>query len=108
MSAQVAVILPIALPLATMAVLVLAWKSIPAQKIIGVGGSTLLLISAAALWWQVDRNDILVLQVGNWPAPFGITLVADRLSAIMVLLAGLTGLVLARRRGGGARQSVVA
>ncbi len=89
MIAQIAVILPIALPLATMAVLLLAWKSIAAQKVIGMVGSTLLMMSAAALLWLVDRDGILVLQVGSWPAPFGITLVADRLSSIMVMLAGL-------------------
>jgi multicomponent Na+:H+ antiporter subunit D len=27
------------------------------------------------------------VQVGNWPAPFGITLVADLFGAIMVVLA---------------------
>lgn len=89
MIAQVAIILPIALPLATMAMLLLAWNSVAAQKVIGVVGSALLLLSAAALMWLVDRDGILVLQVGNWPPPFGITLVADRLSSIMVMLAGL-------------------
>lgn len=89
MMAQVAMILPIIVPLATMAVLLLAWKSIAAQKVIGVVGSGLLLLSAAALMWLVDRDGILVLQAGSWPAPFGITLVADRLSSIMVMLAGL-------------------
>ncbi|WP_372899308.1 hypothetical protein, partial [Stieleria sp.] len=69
--------------------LLLSLKSIPAQKVIGVVGSTGLLLSAATLAWLVDRDGILVLQAGNWPAPFGITLVADRLSSIMVLLAGL-------------------
>src|SRR6185503_16859542 len=29
--------------------------------------------------------------LGNWPAPFGIVLVADRLAAVMVLLATLLG-----------------
>ena len=33
-----------------------------------------------------------VAQTGAWPAPFGITLVADLFSAIMVVLAGLVGL----------------
>ncbi len=89
MNAQVAVVLPIVLPLATMTVLLLTWKSIVAQKVIGVVGSTLLLMSATALLWLVARHNILVLQVGSWPAPFGITLVADRLSSIMVMLAGL-------------------
>jgi multicomponent Na+:H+ antiporter subunit D len=89
MNAQIAVILPIAVPLAAMAISLLAWKSITAQKIIGVTGSSLLLLSAAVLLWLVNRDGILVLQVGSWPAPFGITLVADRLSSIMVMLAGL-------------------
>jgi len=89
MIAQFAVILPGALPLAAMAMLLLAWKSVAAQKVIGLAGSTLLLMSAALLLWLVDRDGILVLQVGAWPAPFGITLVADRFSSIMVMLAGL-------------------
>ncbi|MGH1478997.1 MAG: proton-conducting transporter membrane subunit, partial [Geminicoccales bacterium] len=33
--------------------------------------------------------------MGNWPAPFGITLVADLFSAVMVLAAGLVGLAVA-------------
>ncbi|HYX64104.1 MAG TPA: monovalent cation/H+ antiporter subunit D, partial [Burkholderiales bacterium] len=33
-----------------------------------------------------------VYPLGSWPAPFGIVLVADRLSALMVLLASLLGL----------------
>ena len=86
---NLAIVLPIVLPLFTMALLLLAWKSVTAQKIIGVTGSALMLLSAAILISLVDRHGMLVLQVGNWPAPFGITLVADRLSSIMVMLAGL-------------------
>jgi multicomponent Na+:H+ antiporter subunit D len=33
-----------------------------------------------------------VVQVGGWPAPFGITIVADLFSALMVLLASMMGL----------------
>ena len=32
-----------------------------------------------------------MLQVGGWPAPFGITLVADLLSAVMVVMVGVIG-----------------
>lgn len=32
------------------------------------------------------------MQIGSWPAPYGITVVADLFAAIMVLLAGLMGL----------------
>lgn len=89
MSSEVAVIFPIALPLATMVISLLTWKSVAAQKWTGMVGSTLLFASAAVLMWLVQRDGILVMQVGDWPAPFGITFVADRLSSIMVLLAGL-------------------
>ena len=89
MSSEVAVIFPIALPLATMVISLLSWKSMAAQKWTGIVGSTLLFASAAVLMVLVHRDGILVMQVGNWPAPFGITFVADRLSSIMVLLAGL-------------------
>jgi multicomponent Na+:H+ antiporter subunit D len=37
-------------------------------------------------------DGILTLQAGGWPAPFGITLVADLLGAIMVVLTALMGL----------------
>lgn len=89
MSSEVAVIFPIALPLATMVISLLTWKSVAAQKWTGMVGSTLLFASAAVLMGLVQRDGILVMQVGDWPAPFGITFVADRLSSIMVLLAGL-------------------
>ena len=36
---------------------------------------------------RVDADGIAVVQAGDWPAPIGITLVADRLSAIMLLTA---------------------
>jgi multicomponent Na+:H+ antiporter subunit D len=44
---------------------------------------------------DVWRNGIQVAQMGNWPAPYGITLVADLFGAIMVLLAGIIGLAAA-------------
>ena len=34
-------------------------------------------------------GDIQVYELGDWPAPFGIVMVLDRLSAMMVLLTAL-------------------
>jgi len=82
-------VLPIVIPLATMGVLLLARKSLTTQKVLGVVGSFALLAAGIALLVSVRRDGILVLNVGSWPAPFGITLVADLLSGIMVLLASL-------------------
>lgn len=42
--------------------------------------------------FQVDQNGIQVTQLGNWQAPYGIILVADLFSAVMVTLAGFMGL----------------
>jgi multicomponent Na+:H+ antiporter subunit D len=40
---------------------------------------------------RVNHAGIQVLQVASWPAPFGITLVADLLSALMAMTASLIG-----------------
>ncbi len=41
---------------------------------------------AASLVWHASQGELLVYRLGEWPAPFGIVLVVDRLSALMVLL----------------------
>jgi multicomponent Na+:H+ antiporter subunit D len=85
-------VLPLIIPLATAAVLLLFWRWRVAHRVLGVIGAAALLVSAIALLEKVWREGIQVVQLGDWPAPFGITLVADLFSAIMVLLAALMGL----------------
>lgn len=58
---------------------------------IGVAGAAALLAVGTLLLGTVIRDGVLVAQIGGWPAPFGISLVADDLSAFMVVLAGLLG-----------------
>lgn len=84
-------ILPITIPLLTAILSALAWRSLKIQRALGVLGSAGLLAAALALLASVWREGIQSAQLGNWPAPFGITLVADLFSAIMVALAALTG-----------------
>ena len=89
-------IVPVVLPLATAAVLMLideqrrAWK-----QGVAMASSLLLLLVGAALVRAADQwagqGVPIVYRLGNWPAPFGIVLVADRLSALMVLLAAVLG-----------------
>lgn len=92
---SILLVLPIAIPLATAGVLLLARRSLALQRALGVVGACLLLCAAGALLCAVWYDGIQVLNVGSWPAPFGITLVADLFSAIMVVLAGLMGLAVA-------------
>jgi multicomponent Na+:H+ antiporter subunit D len=88
-------ILPILIPLttATLALLLRQYRTV--QRVLGVAGAAALLVAALALLVAVRRDGILAMQVGDWPAPFGITIVADLFSAIMLVLAGLMGLTVA-------------
>jgi len=60
-------------------------------KAVGVFGAAALLTAALVLLRLVLRDGIQVMQIGDWPAPFGITIVVDIFSAIMVLLTGVIG-----------------
>ena len=55
-------------------------------------GGLLHLALAVILFGRVLQGGILVVQMGDWPAPFGISLVADTLAALMVAIAALIGL----------------
>jgi multicomponent Na+:H+ antiporter subunit D len=88
-------VLPLLIPLTTAAVSLLAWRWRHVQLSLGVLGAAALLAAALALLDAVWREGIQALQLGSWPAPFGITLVADLWSALMVVLTGLMGLVIA-------------
>ncbi len=58
-------------------------------------GMSAMLYFSFNLFLQVRENGIVVLQAGNWNAPFGITLVADLLSAVMLILTAFIGLIVA-------------
>jgi multicomponent Na+:H+ antiporter subunit D len=88
-------ILPILIPLLTATLCLLAWNWRPVQRWLTVVGTAVLLGATLLLLSSVWQRGIQATQVGNWPAPFGITLVADMFSAIMLVLAGLMGLSIA-------------
>lgn len=82
--------LPIVLPLLGAAVSILVGRSRVAQRAVGVTTLAALVAVSAALLVQVDRNGTLVAEAGGWSAPLGITLVADRFAAMLVLVAEIT------------------
>ncbi len=88
-------ILPILIPLATAVTQLLLLHRRAWQRRFSVVGAAGLLIAGGWLLIDVWRDGIQAGQIGNWPAPFGITLVADLFSALMVVIAGLTGLAVA-------------
>lgn len=83
--------LPILLPLLAGTLSLIFCRSLAAQRWIGVLGTGALLVSSLVLLSATMEEGFLVMDVGNWPAPFAIVLVGDLLGAIMVVLAALMG-----------------
>lgn len=83
--------LPIFISLLAGALTLSFWRSIRWQKRITLVAATAYFIVAVVLLREVMQEGYIVLQMGNWAAPFGITLVADVLSATMILLTGIVG-----------------
>ena len=89
------VIMPILLPLVTAAILLLIdERQRKLKSTISVISTVLLLILAIKLIDVANDKapEAVVYLLGNWAAPFGIVLVLDRLSAIMLLLTAVLGL----------------
>lgn len=84
-------VLPIVVPMFTAAVLMLAPARPLAQRWIAFAGSIAQLACAIILFVAVQRDGYVVAQMGNWAAPFGITLVADHFSSILVVTVGIVG-----------------
>jgi len=84
--------LPLLIPLATAILGLLAWNRRRLQRLLGVCSSAALLTVGLLLLATVHQQGVISAQAGNWPAPFGITLVADLFSALMITATGLMGL----------------
>ncbi len=82
-------VLPIVIPLLCAVISSIFWRRSLLQKVVGVVGSSAWTAVALLVLHTVRREGIQVTQLGSWPAPYGITLVADTLSAGLVLLTGL-------------------
>jgi multicomponent Na+:H+ antiporter subunit D len=89
------VVAPLLAALATAVLTLLTRRTPRAQQALSVLGSVAYVAGVAALFRAVRRapGDTLVYQVSDWQAPFGISLVADPLSALMLALAAVVSLV---------------
>ena len=86
-------IAPLLLPfVAGMVLLALAQAPVRLQRWVAVVSVLIQVIAAVTLLAAVSDGDILVYRLGDWPAPWGIVLVADRLAAWMVLITALLAL----------------
>lgn len=80
---------PIVIPFFTAVVALLAYRSVAMQRGISLLGALGLLAAATAIAAEVAANGPVAAQAGGWAAPFGITLIADGLSAVMVMLTAI-------------------
>ncbi|EMR01841.1 Na+/H+ antiporter subunit D [Cesiribacter andamanensis] len=87
-------VLPLLIPLFGAILCLFFWYRPGAQKILSLLSQLGLVSAAVWLLLQVNSEEILTTQIGNWPAPFGITLVADLFGSLMVLSSSLVGLAL--------------
>ena len=87
------IIAPVVLPALLAPFIVLAARyHMGIQRVFSVAGVVALIGIALGLALQAADGTILLYQLGDWAAPFGIVLVGDRLSTMMVLLTAVLAL----------------
>ena len=87
------IVLPTVLPALTAAFLLLAVRyDLKRQRIISVAATAGLLALSITLYGLASDGVPRSYRLGDWPAPFGIVLVLDRLSATMLVLAAALAL----------------
>ena len=87
------IIVPIILPAVLAPFIVLAARyHIGIQRAFSVAGVMALIAIAAGLAWEASDGTVTLYQTGDWAAPFGIVVVGDRLSTMMVLLTSVLAL----------------
>jgi len=87
------VIAPVLLPLLTgIALLLLRGLDLGWRRAFALASVVGQILLALVLTRAVADGDILVYALGDWPAPFGIVLVADRLAAWMLVTTALLAL----------------
>lgn len=86
------IIAPIVAPMLAGAAMVVAGDRRRGVAVgLGLACTLLLLVLSGTLLVAADAPAVRTYRLGNWPASFGIVLVLDRLSAVMVALASVLG-----------------
>lgn len=85
------IFLPVAIHLLLAVTLLIFGRQIALQKTLSVVGGIVGVGAAIHMFTKVWTNGILIMNAGNWKAPFGIVFVADTFSTTMVLLTCIAG-----------------
>ena len=86
------VALPSILPLIAAGLSLVFGRSARAQRIISVTALSLTVVVAIWLLYQAHNYGPQVIHIGGWPAGLGISLVADQLAALLLLISSIVTL----------------
>jgi multicomponent Na+:H+ antiporter subunit D len=84
--------LPVIVPLFAAALSLLLHRRQTLQRVVSTATLCVVVVVAAVLIVWTDRHGPQVLWIGAWPEPLGIALVADRVSALMLLVSAIVAL----------------
>jgi multicomponent K+:H+ antiporter subunit D len=88
-----AVILPILLPMFIGSLLLFGARlNLPLKRVLSMTATLALVPLSLWLMARADQGELLVYAAGNWQAPFGIVLLLDRLSALMLVVTSVLAL----------------
>lgn len=88
-------VLPILVPLLAATVAFVLRKRPLAQRVVSVLGFVGMLFVGVRLLGIIVESGPQAVAISTWSAPFGIVLVADLMSALLVVVAAFIGLVIA-------------
>lgn len=83
------VIMPIIIPVITGLVLVLFRQKVKLHRILSFIAILAIIIISFMLIYQIKIAGIQTLQLGGWEAPFGVSMVADMFSILLVFITGI-------------------
>lgn len=90
---MILILTPVILPLITAVLCVLLRKQRGLQRTVNLLGTIGLAYAGLLLLALVEEQGAQSVQISGWVAPFGISLVADRLAATMVMLTGVVSVL---------------
>ncbi|MGV8872685.1 MAG: Na+/H+ antiporter subunit D [Rhodococcus sp. (in: high G+C Gram-positive bacteria)] len=81
--------LPVLIPMLAAALTLVLGRRPRAQRFITIVALTAVVAISSMMLYLADRDGVSALQVGGWDSPLGISLVVDRLSAIMLVVSSI-------------------
>ncbi|MDV8024409.1 Na+/H+ antiporter subunit D [Rhodococcus sp. IEGM 1330] len=81
--------LPVLIPMLAAALTLVLGRKPRAQRFITIVALTAVVAISSVMLYLADRDGTSALQVGGWDSPLGISLVVDRLSAMMLVVSSI-------------------